>query len=149
MVQTVYQGFYDDIMGGTVIAASDLRAILVMSNTTTDTEEDAQTMSDFTTIDECDGVGYAEYDVVSHAVAYNSTTDVLAIDGDDGDMDGGGDVIQVSTRDVTGIVFYRYVDGTDANNVPWFSETIGPFTLSGGPFNVVINAAGIATIGSA
>ena len=147
MAQAVYQGLHDDIIGGSLTSSADLRLMAVMSNTTTDTETDAQTLSDFTTIDECDGVGYAQADLASLSVAYNASTDKLVIDADDCDLDGGSDIIAVSTRQVTRLLFYRYVDGTDANDVPWFSIDVGPFTLSGGPFDVQFNTTGIATVG--
>jgi hypothetical protein len=121
MAQVVYQGFYDDIVAGFVKAATDVRARLVMSNTTIDTQEDAQTISDFTTLDECDGTGYVLLQIANLTVAYDSTNDRLVIDGDDGDFDGGSGVITASSRTITRVLIERYVDGTDANDVPWFS----------------------------
>ena len=147
MAQEVYQGFYDDLEAGNVTDSTDARAMLVMSNTTTDTEEDAQTLSDFTTIDECDGTGYAELDLASLSVAYDSTNDRLVIDAADGDFDGGGDTVGASTRDITRILVYRYVDGTDANDVPWFSIDVGPYAPVGGAIDVTWNSTGIAYIG--
>ena len=149
MAQVVYQGFYDDILGGAVTAAADLRVILVMTNTTCDTQEDAQNMSDFTTIDECDGAGYAELDLASITAAYDSTNDRLEFDAADGDMDGGSGAIAAATRDVQAYVIKRYVDGTDANDVPWVYRDIGPYTLAGGAFDFAWNAEGIGQGASA
>ena len=151
MTQTVYQGFYDDLAAGNVTSAADLRAMALMSDTTVSDagQEDAQTLSDFTDMDECDGAGYAQHDIASVAVSYDATDNRLVVDGDDGDFDAGGDIIQVSSRTVTKYMVYRYVDGTDANDVPWVSEDIGPFTMSGGPFDMLWNTAGILYIGSA
>jgi len=61
-------------------------------------------------------------------------------------LDGGGDSIALSTRDVTGYVIKRYVDGTDANDVPWGYRDIGPYSLSGGPFDFTFNTEGILQI---
>ena len=149
MAQVVYQGFYDDLMAGNVTSSADLRALLVMSNTTIDVDEDAQTLSDFTTIDECDGTGYSELDLASVSVAYDSTNDRLVIDAADGDFDGGGGSITATTREVSRVLIKRYVDGTDANDVPWFSIDIGPYDPVGGAFDVTWNSTGIAYIGSA
>lgn len=146
MAQVVYQGFFVDLEAGTVTDATDLRAKLVMSSTTIDVE-DALNLVDFTAIDECDGVGYAELDLASLSVAYDDTNDRLMIDAADGDFTGGTDILQVSTRQITRVLFYRYVDGTDANDVPWFSQDIGPFTTAGGPFDAVWPTTGIAYIG--
>lgn len=149
MAQAVYQGFYDDLVAGNVTASADLRAMLVMSNTTTDTETDAQTLSDFTTQDECDGVGYAQLDLLTITCAYDTATDRLVIDAANGDFDGGLGTIAASSRDVTRVLIYRYVDGTDANDVPWASIDIGPYTTAGGAFDVTWNATGVIYIGSA
>lgn len=146
MADVFHRGMYDDIVAGNFTSSADLRLMAVMSNTTCDTETDAQTLSDFTTIDECDGVGYAQLDLASVAVAYDATNDRLWVDAADGDLDGGGDSVAVSTRQVTGVVVYRYVDGTDANDVPWCYMDVGPYTLSGGKFDVVWASTGILYI---
>ena len=144
MAQAVYQGLHDDMEAGNVTDGADIRCMAVMSNTTTDTETDAQTLSDFTTIDECDGVGYAQADLASVTVSYDAANDRhMQIDAADFDLDGGGDTVATATRDVTRILYYRYVDGTDANDVPWFSIDIGPYTMQGGSFDVIVNTTGL------
>jgi hypothetical protein len=135
MATVWFQGFYDDLLAGNV-AAADIRSILVMTDTTCDTEEDSQTMSDFTTIDECDGVGYAELDHTVSSSAYDATDDrwEIAVAGSQ-DYDGGSGSISGATRNVQGHVVYRYVDGTDANDVPWLysdDPAAFPFTPTGG-----------------
>ena len=120
-----------------------------MSNTTIDTEEDAQTISDFTTLDECDGLGYIALDIANVTVAYDSSNDILVIDGDDGDFEGGIGSIGASTRTITRVLIMRYVDGTAANDVPYSSVDIGPYTTSGGTFDVTWNSSGIIYLGSA
>jgi hypothetical protein len=143
MAQLLYQGLYDDMVAGNFTSSADLRIMLVMTNTTCDTEADAQNLSDFTTIDECDGVGYAQRDLASVAVAYDAANDRLGVDAADADMTGDTDSIAVSTRDVSGYVVYRYVDGTDANDVPWGYIDVGPYTLSGGDFTITFPTAGV------
>ena len=145
MAQVIYQGFFDDVAAGNVTSSADLRAMLLMANTTTDTEEDAQTMSDFTTIDEADGVGYAALDIAGVSVAYDSTNNRLVIDGTDDDFESGG--IDTCSRNVTRVLIKRYVDGTDANDVPWSSIDIGPYSPGGGTFDVTWNTTGILYIG--
>jgi len=56
----VYTDAKRAFLNGELTAASDLRLILVMTNTTSDTEEDAVTIGDFTTLDEYDGSGYTQ-----------------------------------------------------------------------------------------
>lgn len=147
MAQQFYQGFWDDLEAGLVTQTTDVRAMIVMSNTTIDTEVDAQTLSDFTTIDECDGAGYAELDLSSITVAYDDTNDRLKVDAADGDFDGGSDIVNASTRSLTRVMIYRYVDGTDANDIPWSSIDIGPYTTAGGPIDVTWPTVGIIYIG--
>ena len=145
----IYQGFYDDLMGGSFTGAPDCRVYLLMTNTTCDTELDAQTMSDFTTIDECDGAGYVQLDLLTGTTAYDVANDRLEYDAADGDMDGGSSIIAAASRDVSMYLVKRYVDGTDANDVPWFAKEIGPYTLAGGAFDFTWNAEGLLQIASA
>jgi len=147
MAQQVYQGFYDDLEAGNVTDSADARAMLAMSNTTIDTEEDVQTLSGFTTIDEGAGAGYAELVLANLSVGYDTTNDRLVIDAGNGDFDRGGDTVAASTRNITRICVYRYVDGTDANDVPWFSIDVGPYAPVGGAIDVTWNSTGIAYIG--
>lgn len=141
----IFQGFYNDMLGGDM-TSPDLRCMAVMSDTTCDTESDAEVFDDFTTTDECDGVGYAQKDLASVTVAYVSADDAVMVDAADFDLDGGGDSVALSTRQVVGLVYYRYVDGTDANDVPWFYVPVGPYTLGGGEFNVTVHTSGIARV---
>ena len=148
MAQYVYQGYFDDVIGGNA-GAVDLRLMLVMTNSTFDSEIDVQTLSDFTTIDECDGAGYVQLDLAGVAAAWDAANDRLEYDATDGDLDGGSGIITASTRNVSGFIVYRYVDGTDANDVPWFGRDIGPYALAGGAFDFQFNAEGILQLASA
>jgi len=148
MSQYVYQGYFDDVIGGNA-GVEDLRVMLVMTNSTFDSQIDVQTMSDFTTIDECDGAGYVQLDLLSAAAAWDSGNSRLEYDAADGDLDGGSGIITASTRQVSGFIVKRYVDGTDANDVPWFGRDIGPYTLAGGAFDFQFNAEGILQLASA
>lgn len=149
MAQYVYQGYFDDVIAG-LTGVQDLRLLLVMSNSTFDSQANGMSnMSDFTTIDECDGAGYVQLDLASVALAWDGANLRLEYDATDGDMDGGGGVITAATRTVTGFIVKRYVDGTDANDVPWFGRDIGPYTLAGGAFDFQFNAEGILQLASA
>jgi hypothetical protein len=143
MAQKFYQGFHNDMEAGVVTDGVDLRCMAVMSNTTIDTE-DAETLSDFTTVDECDGVGYAQADLTNVTVAYDASNERhMQIDADDFDLDGGGDSVDTASRNVTRLLYFRYVDGTDANDVPWMSIDVGPYLMQGGAFDVIVNTTGI------
>jgi len=107
-----------NLINGTIdLNTSDIRARLVMTNTTCDTEIDAITnLSDYTTIDPGDATGYAD-------VALDTET-VTANDADNrGDFDTATNIVFSglsgdATRDYQGILLYKYVDGTNANDIP-------------------------------
>lgn len=107
-----------NILNGTIdLNSSDIRARLVMTNTTCDTEIDAiNNLDDYTTIDVADATGYAD-------VALDTET-VTANDADNrGDFDTAADIVFSglsgdATRNYQGILLYKYVDGTDANDIP-------------------------------
>lgn len=102
--------------GGIDLDTDDIRARLVMANTTCDTEVDAiNDLADYTTIDPCDATGYADIDMVGLAVADDDTNDRAEFDATDLSFTGlGGD----ASRNFVGVLLYKYVDGTNANDIP-------------------------------
>lgn len=94
----------------------DIRARLCMTNTTCDTEVDAiNTLSNYTTIDPCDATGYADVALTSEAVNTDDTNNRAEFDSADVSFTGlGGD----ATRAIQGVLIYKYVDGTNANDLP-------------------------------
>ena len=148
MAEVFFQGLYDDIVAGNFKSSADARVILVMTSTTCDTEEDSQNMADFTTIDEADGVGYVELDLANVAVAYDATNNRLELTADAGVWTAASS-LGACTRDLQGWVLYRYVDGTDANDVAWMYSDEGgfPYTPAGGDATFTPNSEGIIQIG--
>lgn len=102
--------------GGIDLDTDDIRARLCMTNTTCDTEIDAvNDIADYTTVDPCDATGYADVALTSEAVAADDTNDRAEFDAADASFTGlGGD----ATRAIQGVLIYKYVDGTDANDIP-------------------------------
>lgn len=106
-----------NLLNGTIdLVNDDIRARLVMSNTTCDTEIDAiDNLSDYTTIDQSDATGYADVALTTQAVAADDTNDRADFNAADIVFSGlSGD----ATRDYQGVLIYKYVDGTDANDIP-------------------------------
>lgn len=95
--------------------ADDIRARLVMSNTTCDTENDGVVnLADYTTIDPCDATGYADVALANEAVNKDDANDRAELDADDISFSGlGGD----ASRGYQGVLLYKFVDGTDANDL--------------------------------
>ena len=106
------------ITGVIDLNSSDIRARLVMTNTTCDTEIDAITnLSDYTTIDVGDATGYADVALDTETVTVNDTDNRA-------DFDTATDIVFTglsgdATRDYQGVLLYKYVDGTDANDIPF------------------------------
>jgi hypothetical protein len=126
----------------TSYATSDIRFMLCMTNTTADTDQDAATLSAITTLDEYSGSGYARAALASEAVTrddannraeFSSTTPVSF-----------GATVAAAVRSAAGILMYRHIDGTAANDQPiaWIDTGGFPVNGAGGPFTAAMNAEG-------
>lgn len=93
---------------------ADIRARLVMSNTTCDTENDGIVeLADYTTIDPSDATGYADVALANQVVNKDDANDRAECDADNVVFTGlGGD----ASRNYVGVLLYVYVDGTNAND---------------------------------
>lgn len=102
--------------GGIDLDTDDIRARLCMTNTTCDTEIDAiNDLADYSTIDPADATGYADVALASEAVAADDANDRAEFDANDISFTGlSGD----ATRAYQGVLLYKYVDGTNANDLP-------------------------------
>lgn len=117
MASAIYNNALKGLMDGSLdLDTDDIRAKLLMTNTTADTEIDAiSNVSDITTLDLADSTGYADIDMASLAVTADDDNDRAEFDAANLSFTGlGGD----ATRDYQGVLFYKYVDGTDANDIP-------------------------------
>lgn len=106
-----------NLINGTIdLDTHDIRARLCMTNTTCDTEIDGiEDLADYTTIDPCDASGYADVALTGEAVNADDTNDRAEFDANDVEFSGlGGN----ATRDIQGVLLYKYVDGTNANDLP-------------------------------
>lgn len=134
--------------GGLDLNTDDIRARLVMTNTTCDTEIDAiNNLSNYTTIDPADATSYADVALGSEAVNTDDTNNRAEFDAADISFTGlGGN----ATRAYQGVLLYKYVDGTNANDIPVayidFTSTI-PATAT--QVNVPWNAEGILQLAQA
>ena len=100
-----------------LVTGADIRARLCMTNTTCDTEIDAiNTLSNYTTIDIGDATGYADVALTGETATANDTDNR-------GDFDTTSDIVFAglsgdATRNYQGVLLYKYVDGTNANDIP-------------------------------
>lgn len=134
--------------GGIDLDTDDIRAKLLMTNTTADTEKDGiANVDDITTLDLCDASGYADVALASEAVNTDNTNDRAEFDANDISFTGlGGD----GTRNYQGVLLYKYVDGTDANDIPVaFIEFTTPIPSTATQVDVPWDAEGILQLAQA
>lgn len=125
----------------------DLRAALVMTNSTVFTDPDVTFLDDFTLLDECDAGAYARVDLASVALNVDVANDRLELASASADF--GSLAIGPSGRDLAGVLLYAHLGGgTDAENRPLValdqvaSGPVFPFTLTGGPVQIVVPSDG-------
>jgi hypothetical protein len=143
MTSFVFTGFKNRLLKGDVdFDTADVRALLVMTNTTADTQEDSNVLSDITTMDEYNGSGYARPALTGEVVNQDNSNNRAEFDANDFTF---GATVGAGTRQAQAMILYRHVDGTAANDqLIAFIDTGGfPFTGNGGAVNVVVNAEGL------
>lgn len=125
-------------------AGHDIRVILVMTNTTADTDQDAGTISAIGTLDEYDGSGYTR-PALTQSVVRDDANNRAELDANDFTF---GSAVAAGTRQAAGMVVYRHVDGTAANDLPIAYIDSGgfPFSGNGGAINVTVNAEGLLQV---
>lgn len=130
---------------GIDFGTADLRMLLVMSNTTVDTEDDAVNLAGFTTIDEYDGANYARADLAGVSVAKDATNNRSEVTFTAPTFSSLG----AGTRQCQAAVVYLHVDGTAANDIPLFYIDTGGFPFDGSGTDVTIspNAEGALQVG--
>lgn len=106
-----------NLLNGTIdLNSHDIRARLCMTNTTCDTEVDAiNDLADYTTIDPADATGYADVQLSTEAVNTDDANNRAEFDAVDISFTG---LSGNATRDYQGVLLYKYVDGTNANDLP-------------------------------
>lgn len=119
----------------------DMRLILVMTNTTADTDVDADNTSGYT-LDEMDGANYARVALANEAVNTDDTNDRAEFDADDVTISSLGN----GTRQMQGALIHEHITN-DAGSFPLcfveFSSTINP---GGSTFTIQWNAEGIVQL---
>ena len=94
--------------------ADTLKILLVMTNTTADTEANIQTLDGYTTLDEMDGSNYEVKTLGSLTHALDTGNNRFELD----EADVTYTALGAGTRNVQGVLLYKHVDGTDAHDQP-------------------------------
>lgn len=126
--------------GGIDLDTDDIRTILVMTNTTADTDQDAEFVSSVTTLDEMDGAAYVRKALVNEAVAADLVNNRGEFDADDVTWTALG----AGIRDVAAVVVYKHVTvDTDSPIIAYIDSGGFPITANGGDLTIQWNAEGI------
>lgn len=141
MASNVFNNFLQKLLAAYLVSGADVRAALVMSNTTADTEKDGiDFMDDFATLDECDDSGYARVALGSEASNVDNTNDRAEFDASDISFAG---LSGNATRNAVGVVIYKHVTN-DTDSVPIaFIEFSAPVANTSTQIDVSWNAEGI------
>lgn len=123
-----------------VMSGWDVRVILVMTNTTADTEVDAEFVGSITTLDEMDGANYTRQQIATETVNENLASNRAEFDGGDTVFTNLG----AGTRAVAGAILYRHVTNDADSPLLQYVNTGGfPYTANGATLTITWNAAGI------
>lgn len=119
--------------------ADDMRLLLLMTNTTADTDVDLDNTSGYT-LDECDGANYARAALANEAVNIDDANDRAEFDADDVVFTSLGN----GTRQLQGALIHEHITN-DAGSFPFvwveFAATINP---GGSTLTLAWNAEGVA-----
>lgn len=116
-----------------------MKAALVMTNTTADTEEDTANVAAFTTLDECDGASYARQTLASKTVTNDTTNDRTVLDAADITYS----TLGAGTRSTQGLLIIQDT-GTDSTSIPvCYMPFTSNQTHNGSDFPVQFPSTGI------
>ena len=130
------------------LAADTIKALLVMTNTTADTDIDADTVGAIGTLDEFDGSGYT----AGHGNSGRKTLALTAAVDDTNDRgelteDAGSTTwssISAGTRDIQGVLLIREGTSDDTDAIPiGFFEFSSAYTPNGGDLTVNWDSEGV------
>ena len=128
---------------GLQLGTDDLRIILVMTNSTADTEEDKEFVGDFTTLDEYDGTNNTRKTLANDALNEDLPNNRAEFDADNITWTALG----VGTRQALGMVLYLHVtNDADSKPVAYIDTGGFPFDGNGGDVTVTWNAEGILQV---
>lgn len=138
-----YTLFLQDVGRGEIDfqeAGDDIRIILVMTNTTADTDADAEFVASITTLDEYDGANYARKALANQAMAADLANNRGEFDADNIQFASLG----AGTRQAAGMLMMKFITNDAASpNIAFIDSGGFPFSGNGGNVDVTWNAEGI------
>ncbi len=141
MANFVYTGAAQDLLNGEMdwIGATDtIRARMVMTNTTADTEKTVVLMNGFTTLDDFDGTGFTDKTLSTTTVSQDDANFRVEIHPASATTTWSS--LSAGTRSVQGFVFFKFVTN-DADSIPIaYVDAASTFAPNGGDVVVTWNA---------
>lgn len=122
----------------------DIRALLVMSNTTADTDQDAENIADIGTLDEMDGANYVRKAAANEADSQDDANNRLELIFDAITWTALGN----GTRNVVGLVIYQHVTN-DADALLIAYVDLGSLAPGGVALTITPDVQGILQIAAA
>lgn len=141
MASHVFNAAKTRLWNGTIdLDTHDIRAKLLMTNTTADTEVDTVVfVGDLTTLDLMDGANYVDKALANEACATDDGNDRSEFDADDITWSSLG----AGSRSVQGLLLYKFVtNDADSPLIAWI-EFASPVAPDGSNFTIQFNAEGI------
>lgn len=138
----VYTGAKTDVLQGEIDldAPNDIRALLVMTNTTADTEQDDHFIGDIGTLDEMDGANYVRKALTGETVNQDDANNRAEFDAADVTWTALG----AGARSIAGVVIFKFVTNDADSVLLAYIDTGGfPIAANGGDITITWNAEGI------
>lgn len=123
---------------------ADIRCLLVMSNTTADTDQDVENIADIGTLDEFDGANYVRKTAANEAQAQDDANNRSELSFDPMTWTALGN----GTRALVGMVIYLHVTN-DADALLIAYVDLGTINPGGADLTITNNAQGILQIAAA
>jgi hypothetical protein len=143
MANFAYTMFLQDVGRGEFDfqeTGDDMRIVLVMTNTTADTDADAEFLGDFVTLDRYDGANYADKALANQLMDADLVNNRGEFTADNIQWAALG----AGTRQAQAMLLYKFVTNDAASPNIGFIDTGGfPFSGNGGNVDVTWNAQGI------
>lgn len=148
MASVLYQNAVMATFENTIDWETDnLDALLLMNNTTCDTQPDETTVLGFTTLDESDATDYAHEDVTNPAASADDTDNEMVWTSDNWVWGSGTALGGDATRDYQGALLVKYVDGGTADIPLLFVDFTSDVTSAATQVTAPAPAEGFLNIG--
>lgn len=131
------------LVGASDWGSNDIRGLLVMTNTTVDSEDDKATLSAFTTLDEFDGLNYARIPFTGEVINVDSVNNRVELDAADTVFGTTLLPLGAGTRNIQGLLIFRHITN-NSDSIPLFYIDLAPsFAPSSSVLTIEWNAEGV------